>query len=112
MSTLVDDLNQEISGVLQGNLNTYLSGVKSDLKSFLQNNQTQISMWAAQLQSGVIGKDDLNDNMLNLADLFKITSLTEAGISAIQAENIVNQILDIISNKLVNFAIGAIVAAL
>jgi hypothetical protein len=38
--------------------------------------------------------------------------LTEAGISAIQAENIVNQILDIISNKLVNFAIGAIVAAL
>jgi hypothetical protein len=112
MSTLVNDLNQEISGVLQGNLNAYLSGVKSDLKSFLQNNQTQISTWAAQLQSGAIGKDDLNDNMLNLADLFKITSLTEAGISAIQAENIVNQILDIISNKLVNFAIGAIVAAL
>jgi hypothetical protein len=112
MPTLVDDLNQEIGGVLQGNLNIYLSGVKSDLKFFLQNNQTQISAWAAELQSGAIDKDDLNDNLLNLADLFKITSLTEAGISAIQLENLVNQILDIVSNKLVNFAIGAIVAAL
>ncbi len=112
MSSLTDDLTQQIGGVLQGNLNTYVTGVKGDLKNFLQVNQAKIAVWTAQLQAGQIQQSDLQDNLLNLEDEFKITTLTEAGVSAIQIENVVNQIIGIIVNKLVSVAVNAVIAAL
>lgn len=112
MPTLGDDLTQQIGDLLKGNLNTYLNGVKTDLKSFLQNNQAQISTWTTQLQNKQITQDDLKNNILNLGDVAKMTALTQAGIGQIQVQNIINGIIGIVVNKLLNVAISAIITAL
>ena len=95
---ILNQLQQGVSKLAQASSKNYVKQAQSDGQAILASMEADLKDWTTQLANGQLSADDFKDLVLDQKDKLEAAALTEAGLTAIQADQFKQDLLNLIIN--------------
>lgn len=97
---ILNQLKQGVSKLAQTSLKNYAGKAQTDGQAILTLMESDLKNWTSKLASGQLSTSDFKDLVLDQKDKFEAAALTQAGLTAIQADQFKQDVLNLIINTI------------
>lgn len=97
---LFEDLKSGAESVAKNSLQAYVDQAKKDGQEALSSMKANLQRWAAEVETGVLTKDDLKFLLQEETALDEMNALKQAGLAEVQIDKFKNGLINMILGTL------------
>ena len=101
LAPIFNNIKDEIENLIASSIKKHANEITSDALKFFEDTKSVLERWSTLYKDGAISEADLNALILGQKELMEMHALKQAGLSAITADELKENLLNILVKNII-----------